>query len=345
MYKGLDVNEDARKVAIKEIDLKKLNKQQLSDLNVEMNILSQLHHDSIVQLISVYSLPDKKFMVMEYLKGGDLLNAVCRREFYTEGDARALLMQIASALHYMHERLVIHRDIKPENLILSDKSLDSPIKLVDFGFAAVENEQTRKPSRYLCGTPGYMAPEVIRDRSYTTKVDIWALGVVFYILLSGLMPFSTDPADEIDVLVSPSLLPLQCCVSILTIVLTSCVERQLWLPCGTLRNRESLGEGFDQQDARRGYQPTPLCEASPRPSLDEIAHQKQQHLGRRRQRVESSRRAIHVLHRCVSLSSINVSKFFTTNESLFIATAISALTWKLCDNTMRTESSIWRRWC
>lgn len=208
VYKGLDVNEDSAtdggKVAIKEIDLKKLNKQQLTDLNIEMNILSQLHHDSIVELLAVYNLPDKKFMVMEYLKGGDLLNAVCRRDYYTERDARMLMLQITSALHYMHERMVIHRDIKPENLILADKSLDSPIKLVDFGFATVESEQTRKPSRYLCGTPGYMAPEVIRDRSYTTKVDIWALGVVFYILVSGLMPFSTDPNDEIDILVSQS---------------------------------------------------------------------------------------------------------------------------------------------
>jgi serine/threonine protein kinase len=76
------------------------------------------------------------------------------------------------------------------------------VKVVDFGFATLETESLKKGSRYLCGTPGYMAPEVIRDRAYSTKTDIWSLGVVLYILLSGLMPFSTDQADAPLVLVS-----------------------------------------------------------------------------------------------------------------------------------------------
>src|SRR5688500_6267313 len=101
---------------------------------------------------------------MEYLKGGQLLTAICKRDHYTEGDARRLLLQIVAALRYLHARSVVHRDLKPENLILQDLSLDSGVKLVDFGFAQVQTEQTAyKPSRVLCGTPGYMAPEVLRE--------------------------------------------------------------------------------------------------------------------------------------------------------------------------------------
>lgn len=167
-----------------------------------MNILSQLKHESIVRLYSVYSSGEKRFLIMEYLKGGQLLNAICKREFYRESDARRLMYQITSALHYMHERSVIHRDIKPENIILSDRSIDSPVKLVDFGFATIETEATRQPSTQLVGSPGYFAPEVLKDRSYSTKCDIWSLGVVFYIILSGLMPFPTESSEEHRILVS-----------------------------------------------------------------------------------------------------------------------------------------------
>jgi serine/threonine protein kinase len=167
-----------------------------------MNILSQLKHESIVSLLAVYSSNEKRFLIMEYLRGGQLLTAICKREFYHESDAGRLLFQLASALAYLHDRSVIHRDIKPENLILSNRNLDSPVKLVDFGFAVIENETTRSPSKQLVGSPGYFAPEVLRERSYTTKCDIWSLGVVFYILLSGLMPFSTDNEGEDHILAS-----------------------------------------------------------------------------------------------------------------------------------------------
>lgn len=138
---------------------------------------------------------------MEYLKGGQLLNAICKRDHYTEGDARRLLLQIASALQYLHSRRVVHRDLKPENLILENaSSLESNVKLVDFGFAQVETELTlRQPSRVLCGTPGYMAPEILRDKSYSAQVDMWSLGVVVYVLLSGTLPFVPD--NDLQVMV------------------------------------------------------------------------------------------------------------------------------------------------
>jgi serine/threonine protein kinase len=189
------------KVAIKEIDTTQLSPKRLQDLHKEMNILSQLNHDNIVRLYQVYMLNDKIYMIMEYLKGGELLQAICQREFYSEGDARKLLKQIASALQYIHIREVIHRDVKPENLILSDVSFTSPVKLVDFGFATTEKALKDQPTTYLCGTRGYIAPEVLKDKRYTSKSDIWSLGVVFYIMISGLMPFRTTKDGEIDIMV------------------------------------------------------------------------------------------------------------------------------------------------
>ena len=139
--------------------------------------------------------------MLEYLRGGELLKAVCQRQRYTEDDARALMLQILQGIKHIHEKGVIHRDIKPENLILSKKTLDSPIKIVDFGFATLITEQEeeqmfqnrlreqqkggkhldKKSEGFLCGTPGYMAPEVLKDRIYSTACDMWATGVVMYV--------------------------------------------------------------------------------------------------------------------------------------------------------------------
>ena len=175
----------------------------------EVQILSQLDHPDVVKMHAVYRIPNQMFIVLEYLRGGELLKAICQRKRYTEDDARAILRPILEGVRYLHSREVIHRDIKPENLILSDKSLGSQIKIVDFGFACLvdrsaeggsrffrrpslsrKNSNEKKGATYLCGTPGYLAPEVIQDKQYGTACDMWSVGVVVYILLSGTMPFS-----------------------------------------------------------------------------------------------------------------------------------------------------------
>lgn len=133
---------------------------------------------------------------MEYLRGGELLNAICKRDHYTENDARRVFSQLISALSYLHARRVIHRDLKPENLILADRSFTSDIKLVDFGFSIVlDSDSSSVVTNLHCGTPGYMAPEIINNTSYSTSVDMWSSGVVLYILLSGLMPFNAKCSD------------------------------------------------------------------------------------------------------------------------------------------------------
>lgn len=224
--------------AIKEIMLEDLTNQQLTNVQREVQFLSQLNHPDVVRMHAVYSTvpPDLKsnlpvdeapvmesidlirdrnlytqlYIVLEYLQGGELLQAVCARKRYNEDDARDLMLQIFEGICYIHSRGVIHRDIKPENLILSSKSENNKVKIVDFGFAMLSDDadaanETKRSSGegaalkdfkektdFLCGTPGYMAPEVLKSRLYSTKCDMWAAGVVMYILLSGTMPFSVD---------------------------------------------------------------------------------------------------------------------------------------------------------
>jgi serine/threonine protein kinase len=138
---------------------------------------------------------------MEYLKGGELLQTICKRKHYTENDARRIMTQLTSAIKYLHLRKVIHRDLKPENLILVNKDIYSDIKIVDFGYAYVLSEQGSSDAQnnYSCGTPGYMSPEILVSQKYSTAGDIWSLGVILYIIISGTMPFNYRHKDVIIV--------------------------------------------------------------------------------------------------------------------------------------------------
>jgi serine/threonine protein kinase len=205
VHKAVAINDSHKRVAIKENDLNKLTKKQIGDLHVEINILSQLSHPGIVKFHSVYMAKDKIYMVMECLRGGELLDAICEREYYTEGDARRLMLQLVSAVDYLHSRKVIHRDIKPENIILESSSIYSNVKLVDFGFAILSTDPPSKHSKYMCGTPGYIAPEILKEGFYSTAGDVWALGIMLYILLSGAMPF--DGKNESRILAAKYPLP------------------------------------------------------------------------------------------------------------------------------------------
>lgn len=198
VFKGIPTNDTEDKAALKEICISKLSKTQMDDLRKEMNILSQLNFNHIVKLYRVFMTQEKIFLVMEYLKGGELLKAICNREKYSEDDCRRLMRQLVKSLKYMHSRRVVHRDIKPENIILATKDFYSPLKLVDFGFSIVlDRTDNNVTTKYSCGTPGYMSPEILATNTYGFSSDVWSLGVVFYVMLSGVMPFNPKLPDRV----------------------------------------------------------------------------------------------------------------------------------------------------
>lgn len=138
---------------------------------------------------------------MEYLSGGELFDAICEQEFYRESDARKVMMSITGAILYCHNHGVMHRDLKPENLILVDNSPDTDVKLIDFGFATLFGPGIPKCTQ-LCGTPGYVAPEMLSGQPYGPEVDIWSLGVILYVLLAGIPPFASFDRDELYKLIT-----------------------------------------------------------------------------------------------------------------------------------------------
>uniref|UniRef100_A0A673MN21 non-specific serine/threonine protein kinase n=1 Tax=Sinocyclocheilus rhinocerous TaxID=307959 RepID=A0A673MN21_9TELE len=155
----------------------------------EVAVLRCVKHPNIIMLIEEVDTPTELYLVMELVKGGDLFDAITSSTKYTERDASLMVFNLAAAVKYLHRMCIVHRDIKPENLLVCEypngiKSL----KLGDFGLATV----VEGPLYTVCGTPTYVAPEIITESGYGLKVDIWAAGVITYILLCGFPPFCSE---------------------------------------------------------------------------------------------------------------------------------------------------------
>jgi calcium/calmodulin-dependent protein kinase I len=175
--------------AIKMIDKAKLEtREDVEALETEVEILERLEHPNVVKLRQVFDTPSCFYMVMEMLTGGELFDRIVEKERYTEGEARATVRKVADALRYCHARGVVHRDLKPENLLYQSKADDAEIKIADFGLGKLlpDADMTMITA---CGTPGYVAPEILQSERYTAKVDMWSLGIITYIVLSGYPPF------------------------------------------------------------------------------------------------------------------------------------------------------------
>uniref|UniRef100_A0A673ABD8 non-specific serine/threonine protein kinase n=1 Tax=Sphaeramia orbicularis TaxID=375764 RepID=A0A673ABD8_9TELE len=152
----------------------------------EVAVLRRVRHPSIIQLVEVDETPTQLFLVMELVKGGDLFDAITSSTKYSERDASAMVFNLAGAIKYLHRMNIVHRDIKPENLLVCEyPDGTKSLKLGDFGLATV----VEGPLYTVCGTPTYVAPEIIAETGYGLKVDIWAAGVITYILLCGFPPF------------------------------------------------------------------------------------------------------------------------------------------------------------
>ncbi|XP_061664488.1 serine/threonine-protein kinase DCLK2-like isoform X2 [Syngnathoides biaculeatus] len=155
----------------------------------EVAVLQRVRHPSIIQLIEVDETPSQLFLVMELVKGGDLFDAITSSAKYSERDASAMVYNLAGAIKYLHRMNIVHRDIKPENLLVCEyPDGTKSLKLGDFGLATV----VEGPLYTVCGTPTYVAPEIIAETGYGLKVDIWAAGIITYILLCGFPPFRSE---------------------------------------------------------------------------------------------------------------------------------------------------------
>lgn len=196
VYYGRNVG-NGQSVAIKVINKKKIAGTSLmSNIKREITIMRRLRHPNIVRLYEVLASKSKIYFVMEYVKGGELFAKVAKGRF-SEDLARKCFHQLISAVGYCHSRGVYHRDIKPENLLLDE---NGDLKVSDFGLSAVKDHQISQGQgqgllllHTLCGTPAYVAPEILTKKGYQgSKVDVWSCGVVLYVLTAGYLPFN-DP--------------------------------------------------------------------------------------------------------------------------------------------------------
>ncbi|XP_043282627.1 calcium/calmodulin-dependent protein kinase type 1 isoform X2 [Venturia canescens] len=174
--------------AVKIIDKKALKGKEDS-LENEIKVLRRLTHPNIVQLLETFEDKHKVYLVMELVTGGELFDRIVEKGSYTEKDASGLIRQVLEAVDYMHEQGVVHRDLKPENLLYYSPAEDSKIMISDFGLSKMEDSGIMATA---CGTPGYVAPEVLAQKPYGKAVDVWSIGVISYILLCGYPPFYDD---------------------------------------------------------------------------------------------------------------------------------------------------------
>ncbi|XP_052119869.1 calcium/calmodulin-dependent protein kinase type II alpha chain isoform X18 [Frankliniella occidentalis] len=174
--------------AAKIINTKKLSARDFQKLEREARICRKLQHPNIVRLHDSIQEEHFHYLVFDLVTGGELFEDIVAREFYSEADASHCIQQILESVHHCHSNGVVHRDLKPENLLLASKAKGAAVKLADFGLA-IEVPGDQQAWFGFAGTPGYLSPEVLKKEPYGKPVDIWACGVILYILLVGYPPF------------------------------------------------------------------------------------------------------------------------------------------------------------
>jgi len=177
------------KVAIKFIEKKFVDQEELKLLGREIDIMKKVMHTNVLRLIEIYETDQHLSLVMELVNGGELFYKIVDKGSYSERDARDIVRQLVEGVDYLHEKGIAHRDLKPENLLCSEAPDGSVvIKIADFGLSkAFSGGSVLETS---CGTPDYAAPEVLRmDGAYDKSVDLWSMGVITYVLLCGFPPF------------------------------------------------------------------------------------------------------------------------------------------------------------
>lgn len=182
--------------AVKIIDKKQvgLDSKSQKRLETEVEILKKVSHPNIVALHDVFENKDKLYLVMDLVEGGQLFDKILQRGYYSEKDAVGVIQKLFAAIDYLHQHNIIHRDLKPENLLLH-KGDDTEIMLSDFGLSRILGDESMAST--ACGTPYYVAPEILGGHGYSKEVDLWSLGVITYFLLAGFPPFMGESLQEI----------------------------------------------------------------------------------------------------------------------------------------------------
>eukprot|EP01065_Artemidia_motanka_P045189 TRINITY_DN6586_c0_g2_i1.p1 TRINITY_DN6586_c0_g2~~TRINITY_DN6586_c0_g2_i1.p1 ORF type:complete len:337 (+),score=72.07 TRINITY_DN6586_c0_g2_i1:130-1140(+) len=165
-------------------------------ISTEVAILDHVKHDGVVRLFSKFEDQDRVFLVLEQMRGGELLKRLVDQfpNGYSEADAAEIARQVVDAVDYLHSQGVVHRDLKPENLLFAERRALS-LKITDFGLAQIYREDMLFQT--ACGSPHYMAPEVLRGQGYTFSVDMWSVGCVVYVILCGFCPFNGDTERDL----------------------------------------------------------------------------------------------------------------------------------------------------
>jgi len=181
--------ETGAKVAIKILDKDLIQQHKMGDqIKKEISVMKLVKHRNVVNLIEVLASKSKIFIVLEFITGGELFDKIVAAGRLDEHTARRYFHQLVKGMEYCHSQGVCHRDLKPENLLLDEQG---NIKISDFGLSALYEESTQEGLlKTTCGTPNYVAPEVVQNKGYDGKIsDIWSCGVILFVLLAGYLPF------------------------------------------------------------------------------------------------------------------------------------------------------------
>lgn len=189
---------DGSVFAVKIIKLKLLSEEDKGIVEDEVRIMQNVNHPNCVHLYEFYESPKKAYMVMELLQGGELFDTIVAKGSFSEAEAAKVMRDLIDAVEYLHSQGIVHRDLKPENIIYDGVNPEeAKVKITDFGLAKMKNNRSTNNLQTACGTPGYVAPEVLKGLKYGKQVDIWSLGVILFILLCGYPPFYHEDTNAL----------------------------------------------------------------------------------------------------------------------------------------------------
>ncbi|KAI4889269.1 hypothetical protein NFI96_013534 [Prochilodus magdalenae] len=195
-------NETQKKWAIKKVNKEKAGSSGVKLLEREVNILKRVNHAHIIHLEEVFETPKKMYLVMELCEGGELKRLLQKNKRLSEEETRHIISSLAEATVYLHKKDIVHRDLKLENILVksyhSDDNGAVNIKVTDFGLSVQKGGVgSEKMLQATCGTPIYMAPEVINGHEYSQQCDVWSIGVIMYMLLCGEPPFMSSSEERL----------------------------------------------------------------------------------------------------------------------------------------------------